>query len=86
MPVVVPVERGDLVETVQVNGASSRATRPASVSPRASVAEVLVARGDSVAAGDLLARLETRDLELKVAGARAELDQAQQALDKLAAG
>lgn len=84
---VLPVERGDLVETVDVNGAleprdRARVTFPAG----ARVAEVLVARGDSVARGDLLARLETRDLELKVASARAELDQAQQTLDKLLAG
>lgn len=87
-PIVsVPVERGDLIETVEVNGAleprdSARVSFPAG----ARVAEVLVARGDSVAAGDLLARLETRDLELKVASAAAELDQAQQTLDQLLAG
>ncbi len=86
-PVVVPVERGDLIETVQVNGAlEPRDQARVSFPEGQRVREVLVARGDSVAEGDLLARLETRDLELKVAGARAELDQAQQALDKLAAG
>lgn len=87
MPVVVPVERGDLLEVVQVNGAlEPRDQARVSFPEGQRVAEVLVARGDTVAEGDLLARLETRDLELKVASARAELDQAQQALDRLAAG
>jgi HlyD family secretion protein len=84
---VMPVERGDLVEAVQVNGAleprdSARVSFPAG----ARVAEVLVTRGDAVAAGAVLARLETRDLELQVASAEAELDQAQQSLDQLLAG
>lgn len=87
VPLIVPVERGDLVETVQVNGAleprdSARVSFPAG----ARVAEVLVARGDTVAKGAVLARLETRDLELQVASAKAELDQAQQSLDQLLAG
>lgn len=86
-PVLAPVERGDLVEAVQVNGAlEPRDQARVSFPEGQRVAEVLVARGDQVAAGDLLARLETRDLALKVASARAELDQAQQALDRLAAG
>lgn len=84
---VVPVERGDMVESVAVNGALEPRDRARVAFPSgARVAEVLVARGDSVAKGDVLARLETRDLELKVAGAQAELDQARQALDKLNAG
>lgn len=87
LALVVPVERGDLLETVEVNGALEPRDRARVSFPAgARVAEVLVARGDEVRAGAVLARLETRDLELKVAGARAELDQAQQALDKLMAG
>lgn len=86
-PIVVPVERGDLVESVQVNGAlEPRDQARVSFPDGQRVAEVLVSRGDQVAAGAILARLETRDLELKVASATAELDQAQQVLDTLAAG
>jgi multidrug efflux pump subunit AcrA (membrane-fusion protein) len=84
---VVPVERGDLIDSVQVNGAlEPRDDASVSFPAGARVAEVLVARGDTVAAGDVLARLETRDLQLQVASASAELDQAQQALDQLLAG
>jgi len=87
LALVVPVERGDLRETVEVNGALEPRDRARVSFPAgARVAEVLVARGDEVRAGAVLARLETRDLALKVASARAELDQAQQALDKLMAG
>ncbi|GAB4437178.1 MAG: efflux RND transporter periplasmic adaptor subunit [Chloroflexi bacterium OHK40] len=85
--IVVPVERGTLSETVEVNGALEPRDRARVSFPAgARVAEVLVARGDEVAEGAVLARLETRDLDLKVASARAELDQAQQTLDKLLAG
>jgi multidrug efflux pump subunit AcrA (membrane-fusion protein) len=84
---LVPVERGDLVESVDVNGALEPRDRARVAFPEgARVREVLVARGDAVAKGAVLARLETRDLELKVASARAEVDQAQQTLDKLNAG
>lgn len=50
------------------------------------VAEVLVAEGDSVAAGDPLARLDTGDLELAVAQARAALGEARAAYAQLEAG
>jgi multidrug efflux pump subunit AcrA (membrane-fusion protein) len=81
------VERGDLVETVDVNGALEPRDRTRVTFPEgARVSEVLVARGDTVSEGDVLARLETRDLELKVASAAAELDQAQKTLDDLLAG
>ncbi|HMQ33994.1 MAG TPA: biotin/lipoyl-binding protein, partial [Chloroflexaceae bacterium] len=87
MPIVVPVERGDLIEAVQVNGAlEPRDQARVSFPEGQRVAEVLVERGDTVAEGELLARLETRDLALRVASASAELDQAQQSLDTLAAG
>lgn len=84
---IVPVERGDLTEIVQVNGSLEPRDR-ASVAFAAGVRvrELLVREGEQVAAGQVLARLETRDLELQVASARAELDQAQRSLDKLAAG
>ncbi len=86
-PMLVLVERGDLLDIVQVNGMlEPRDQARVSFPENAHVREVLVARGDTVAPGTVLARLETRDLELKVASARAEVDQAQQGLDKLTAG
>jgi HlyD family secretion protein len=50
------------------------------------VAELLVAEGDEVQAGQPLARLDTRDLELRVASAEAQLAQAQAAYDELVEG
>ncbi len=50
------------------------------------VAEVLVREGDTVAPGDPLLRLDTRDLELEVAEARAALKRAQAGYDQLAVG
>ena len=86
-PVVVPVVRGDLIDRVPVNGALEPRDQARVSFPEGNrVRAVLVVRGDTVAAGAVLARLETRNLDLKVASARAELDQAQQALDTLAAG
>ena len=50
------------------------------------VAEVVVAEGDAVKAGDELARLDTRELDAAVAGARAQLDAAQARLNELERG
>lgn len=87
VPMVVPVEQGNLIETVQVNGALEPADQTKVSFPEGvRVAEVLIAEGERVTVGQVLARLETRDLELKVASSTARLDQAQQALDKLLAG
>ena len=50
------------------------------------VTDVLVQVGDTVAKGDPLLRLDTRDLELQVAEARAAVNRAKAEYDKLAAG
>jgi HlyD family secretion protein len=50
------------------------------------ISEVLVQVGDQVSAGQALARLDTRDLELRVEQAAAQLAQAQANLDRLRAG
>ena len=50
------------------------------------IREVLVQVGDQVTAGQALARLDTRDLELRVEQAAAQLAQAQANLDRLRAG
>jgi len=54
--------------------------------PETSVAEVLVHEGDRVAKGAPLARLDTRDLELRVEEAQAALSQAKASYDKLEVG
>lgn len=50
------------------------------------VAEVLIAVGDTVRVGDALARLDTRDLAVRVAQAEAQLQQAAASYQKLLAG
>jgi HlyD family secretion protein len=50
------------------------------------VSEVLVKVGDMVAQGDALARLDTRELALRVAQAQAARDQSQASYEKLLAG
>jgi HlyD family secretion protein len=50
------------------------------------ISEVLVKIGDTVSAGQPLARLDTRDLELRVEQSAAQLAQAQANLDRLRAG
>jgi HlyD family secretion protein len=50
------------------------------------VAEVLVAVGDRVGSGAILARLDDRELQLRVAQAQAALTQAQAAYERLLAG
>ncbi|HMO57034.1 MAG TPA: efflux RND transporter periplasmic adaptor subunit [Roseiflexaceae bacterium] len=50
------------------------------------VADIRVAIGDQVAAGALLAQLDDRDLQLRVAQAEAQLKQAQAGYDRLLAG
>ncbi len=50
------------------------------------VAEIMVEEGEQVAEGEALARLDTRDLDLRVSQAEAALAQAQADLDKLLEG
>jgi HlyD family secretion protein len=50
------------------------------------VAEVFVDVGDQVSAGEALARLETRELEIRVAQAEAQLQQAKANYEQLVAG
>jgi HlyD family secretion protein len=65
------------VETTQVQVAPQVAGR---------LVELHVQEGDRVAVGDLIARLDTRDTELAITRARAELDQAEAQLRLLQAG
>jgi HlyD family secretion protein len=84
---IVTVERGSLVTSISCSG---------SVLPRAEVnlgfgiggrvVEVNVEAGSRVEAGDVLARLETADLEFEVQSAAAALQSAQAQLDQTKAG
>lgn len=87
VPQVVPVERRELTQSVQVNGAlEPRDQASISFTAGSRVREVLVQEGAVVRAGAVLARLDTREAELKVASSQAQLAQAEQALEKLQAG
>ncbi len=80
----VPVRRGTLQVTVSASG-SLEPIREIDLSFEVSgkVAEVLVDIGDTVKAGQVLARLDTSDLELSVRQAELSLQSAQAQLDSL---
>ena len=82
-----PVELTDWNQSVTIN-ASLEPREQVSLSFEVGlrVSELLVEPGDRVTQGDVLARLETRELEQRVAGAEAALQQAQRALELLQAG
>ncbi len=84
---VAVVERGSLEMTVDGTGSIEAAREVELAFPQAGrVAEVAVKAGQQVQAGDVLARLDTTELELKVKQAEAGLESAQaqlkQAMDK----
>jgi HlyD family secretion protein len=83
-PPVVPVTRGDVAQTVTAPG-TLVGTRRVTLSPDVSgrLAEVIVRPGDTVKAGEVLARLATGDLERAVAEADLNLRQTQLELEKL---
>lgn len=78
MPDTVPVTRGSLVATVTGSG-SVAAEQSVDLLFRASgtVTEVLVKEGDVVEAGQVLARIDDRDLQLQVEIARSNLESAE---------
>jgi HlyD family secretion protein len=78
------VTRGDLISTVSATGAIEPAGEIALFFRGAGrVGEVLVAQGDAVTAGQVLARLETDDLDLSLAQAETALVISQAQLEKL---
>ncbi len=81
------VERGTLTASVSASGTVEARRRVALMfkSP-GRVAEVYVEAGDEVAAGDPLVKLDTSELELQVAQARAGLAAAEARLAQLKAG
>lgn len=81
------VARGDVAEVVEATGnLSPQEQATLSFSAQGTLAELLVRTGDRVQAGQSLARLEQRELELQVAQAKAALEAAQANLDKALAG
>ena len=83
----VPVRRGTLVATVSASGSiAPKAQATLTFKTPGLVAEVNVEEGDRVEAGEVLARLETKDLELAVAQAEASLAQAEAQLKQIEKG
>ncbi len=83
-PPVVAVTRGDVAQTVAAPGRLV-GTRQVTLAPDVGgrLAEVAVRPGDTVAAGDVLARLATAELERAIAEAELNLRQTQLDLEKL---
>ena len=74
----VPVTRGPIVASVAGTGAIAAAqTLDLPFQTNGTVTEVLVKEGDLVQAGQVLARLDDRDLRLQVSSAQASLQSAQ---------
>lgn len=81
---VVKVDAGDMISTVSATGTIQPEDEVSLVFKGAGrVGEVLVDEGDAVAAGQVLARLETNDLDLAQAQAEIALSISQAQLEKL---
>ena len=82
-----PVTRGNLAITVSATGPiSSTNTLPLTFKNAGRLAEVDVQVGDAVTAGQVLAKLDTADLEAQLAQSQAALNQASANAAKTAAG
>ncbi len=81
------VDRGSVVEEVSVTGSISPKTKY-DLQPEVSakVAAIPVAESQSVKAGDLLVKLDTRDIDAKILAQKAAIEQAQAQLKSLQAG
>lgn len=86
-PQLVAVSRGSVVATVSATGSVvPAATADLSFSASGRLKELNVTIGQAVQKGDVLARLETSDLELQVVQAKAQLASAEAKLKSLQAG
>src|SRR5215204_920709 len=80
-------QRGNIVQSVEATGPiSAPSTLPLNFKSAGRLAELDVSVGDRVEAGQVLARLDTADLEAQRAQAQANLAQASANYDKAAAG
>ena len=80
----VAVERGAIAATVNATGnVEANQQIDLTFDTPGRVAEVLVAEGDTVTGGQVLARLDTKDLEYAVAQAQANVEAQQARLDQL---
>ncbi len=78
------VTLGDLLVTVNATGeVEPLRTVPLTFGMVGTVSEILVDEGDTVQAGDILARIDARDLELGVQNAQISLQQQQVRFDQL---
>jgi HlyD family secretion protein len=86
-PTTVAVSRGAIVASVTGSGSVAAAQSiDLPFQTNGTVVAVLVAEGDAVQAGQVLARLDSRDLELQVASAEAELERARVQLSQTQSG
>ncbi|MCD6555177.1 MAG: efflux RND transporter periplasmic adaptor subunit [Anaerolineae bacterium] len=84
---VVSVKRGDLETNVSATGSiAAKSEVSLSFKTAGRVAEVLVTEGERVTRGQVLARLDTQDLDLQVAQAQASLDSSLAQLKQVQAG
>ncbi len=81
------VARGSVVEVVSVTGSIAPKTKY-DLQPEVSakIAQIPVVEGQDVKAGDLLIKLDTKDIDAKIAAQKAAIDQAQAQLNGLLAG
>ncbi len=84
---IVPVEAADLTVRIEANG-EVQAVERVNVSPKSQgrVEQVFVEQGDRVEAGEVIARMESRELETQRQQAAARVDRAQANLAELLAG
>jgi len=79
-----PVVRGSIEARISASGSlAAERTQPLTFKISGTVAEVLVKEGDSVKQGQVLARLDTRDLELSLKQAQAALQVSEASLARV---
>ena len=84
---VYTVSRGDVAEVVEATGNLSPVSQASlAFSTQGTLVEIRVNTGDRVSQGQVLARLDSGDLELQLAQAQTGLDAAHANLEKLLAG
>jgi len=81
------VSRGDVVEQVSVTGSITPVSK-ISLQPEASgkIVDIAVKEGDQVKTGDLLVKIDSRDVESRIASQRAAVDGARAMLRQLQEG